>query len=89
MSQGEMQIALVVWTIGGAVLGWIAWRILPQPKYVLEKIMQGVIGANLFGWFVLISVPKPWRHLVSHIAALAMGFLLPFWGSRVRKNRQQ
>lgn len=82
MSQSEAWTILVIWTIGGAVLGWIAWRALSRPKYLAEKVVQGIVGAHLFGWIALISVPRSWQYLAPHIVALVMGFLLPRWDPR-------
>ena len=87
MSENEVRTILAVWTIGGATLGWIVWRSLPAPKFILEKIVQGVLGAHLFGWWAISIAPRPWRFLASYTAALVMGFLLPYWVSVERKNK--
>jgi len=73
--------ALIGWTVVGAVAGLLVWRLSSPLKYVGEKVVQGVIGAQLFGWIVVIIV-GPRRSILGHIAAGVGAFLMPYYARR-------
>lgn len=78
MSGKEMAVILIVWTVLGAALGFLAWLFPSPSKYPVERIAGGIVGAQLFGWAVLLFVHPPWPLTVAFIAAIAGGFCLPY-----------
>jgi len=45
---------LIIWLIAGAVIGWLASRIMgtSSQQGLLLDIVVGVVGAVLAGWFI-------------------------------------
>jgi len=43
---------LILWLIAGAVVGWVASRIMGTRQGLLLDIVVGIVGAVLAGWFL-------------------------------------
>ncbi len=81
---------LIIWLIAGAVIGWLASRIMGTSgqQGLLLDIVVGVIGAALAGWFLTplfgigtinqnnFSLPALLVSLVGAVALLAIVRLL-------------
>ena len=52
---------LIVWLVGGGLLGWVASMIMrtDAQQGVLLNVIVGIVGALLGGWFIspLVGVP--------------------------------
>jgi len=89
---------LIIWLIAGAVIGWLASRIMgtSSQQGLLLDIVVGVIGAFLAGWFLTplfgvgtinqnnFSLPALMVSLLGAVILLAVVRLFSRGGMRAR-----
>ncbi len=80
-------MGIIVWLIFGAIVGWIASKIMgtDEQQGILLNIVVGIVGAFLGGWLwgLLTGDPEPFEFfdIGSWIVAILGASLLIFlWG---------